>query len=46
MQKETISRKTLTQNVNIRKDAHTDRRTNGWKDENYIPLDILCMPGV
>ena len=20
--------------------------TNGWKDENYLPLDILRMPGV
>ena len=42
MQKEKTSRKTLTQNVNIHMDARTDRR----KDENYIPLDILHMPGV
>ena len=41
MQKEKTA-KLLTQNVNIR----TDARTDGWKDENYIPLDILCMPGV
>ena len=27
-------------------DARMDRWTNGQKDENYIPLDILCMPGV
>ena len=23
-----------------------ERRTNGRKDKNYIPLDILCMPGI
>ena len=33
-----------------RTDGRTDRitegRTNGWNDENYIPLHILRMPGV
>ena len=45
MQKEKTSRKTLTQNVNIRTDARTDGWTDGRKDKNYIPLDILCMLG-
>ena len=45
------SHKTLTQNVNIRMDAHgrmdgqTNRRLDG-KTKYYIPLDILRMPGV
>ena len=46
MQKEKPSHKTLTQNVNIRTDERTDEQTDGRKDENYIPLDILPMPGV
>ena len=46
MQKEKPSRKTLTQNVNIRKDERTHKRMDGRKDENYIPLNTLRMPGV
>ena len=46
MQKEKASRKILMQNVNIRTDAPMNGWTNGRKDENYIPLDILRMQGV
>ena len=27
-------------------DGIMEGQTNGRKDENYIPLNTLCMPGV
>ena len=42
MQKVKTSRKTLTQNVNIRTDARTDERMERRK---LYTLDILRMPG-
>ena len=38
--------KTLTKNLDANVNIRTDARTDGRKDENYIPLDILRMPGV
>ena len=42
MQKEKTSRKTLTQNVNIRTDARTDGRTDGKMKIIYPSTYFVC----
>ena len=32
--------------TNRLKDREIDGWTDGWKDKNYIPSDILRMPGI
>ena len=48
MQKEKTSRKTLTQNVNIRTDARMHARTDEWTDRGklYTPRQILYAWGI